>query len=290
MLRNSFLIPRNDANYTFNMKKTLLLSLLLFSIFCFSQKNWDIRFYNETSGKEILIFADNEEIMPMSAKFDFKLDNLISTLSNNEIIVIPAKAKKILIAKLTPIKPNAGNKFSYNNTYNFGNALQEDYDKDYIYYLPFEKGKTQRIYQGYNGKFSHQNTNALDFDLKIGDKIFAAREGIVVDVVKNNTKSCPDISCAKFNNKIIIMHRDGTFADYAHLKYNGSEVNIGDEIEKGQLIGYSGNTGFSNGPHLHFSVFINRINGDRTYLKTKFRTSVSEATLLEENKSYPKNY
>lgn len=256
----------------------------------FPQQKWNIHFYHEVIKKEVYIFADNNEVMPMSAKLNFTLRNLTSDYVDNTITVIPAKTNKFLIAKLTVIQPNSSNSFSYTNTYNFGNALQENFDQEYIYSLPFEKGNTQLVFQGYNGKFSHQNADALDFNLKIGDKIFASREGIVTEVVKKNTQSCPNISCAKLNNKVLIMHSDGTFAEYAHLKYNGTELNVGDKIEKNQFIGYSGNTGFSSGPHLHFAVFINRITGDRTYIKTHFKTSESEKTLLEEGKNYTKNY
>ena len=272
------------------MKKLFLLSFLLLQTFLFAQEKWDIQFYNEVVGHEVYILADNKEEMPMSAKFSFKLSNLTSTLPNDEIVVIPAKSTKFVIAKLTPIKLNQANSFSYSNSYNFGNALQETFDDDYVYSLPFEKGKTQSIFQGYNGKFSHQNEFSLDFDLKIGSPILVAREGIVVEVANNNTKSCPDISCAKFNNRVLIMHSDGTFADYSHLKYHGAVVKKGDVVERNQLIGYSGSTGFASGPHLHFVVFINRIDGKRTSIKTKFKTSESEATLLEERKSYTKNY
>jgi hypothetical protein len=52
---------------------------------------------------------------------------------------------------------------------------------------------------------------------------------------------------------------DGTFAAYIHLVQNGSVVNEGDVVTEGQLIGYSGNTGNSSGPHLHFHVW-------RTYI------------------------
>lgn len=272
------------------MKSTFLFLFLFLQTFLFSQEKWDIQFYNEIVDREVFIFADNQEEMPMSAQFVFQLKNLKCSLSNDEIVVIPPKTKKFLIAKLVPIKPNEANSFSYTNTYNYGNSVQEKFDDDYIYSLPFETGKTQSIFQGYDGHFSHQNEFALDFDLKMGSEILAAREGIVVQVFNDFTRNCPDISCAKYNNKIVIMHSDGTFADYSHLKYHGSLVKKGDHVKKDEPIGYSGNTGFSSGPHLHFALFINRIDGKRTFIKTKFKTSESDGTLLEEGKSYTKNY
>ena len=272
------------------MKRLFLFAFLLIQTLLFCQEKWDFQLYNEVVNREVYIYANNEENLPISAHFQFKLKNLTCTLPNNEIIVIPPKTRKFLIAKLAPIKTTESNSFSYSNSYNFGNALQETFDDDYIYSLPFEKGRTQLIYQGYNGKFSHQNEFALDFNLKMGAPILAAREGIAVLVISNNTSTCPDISCAKYNNKIVIMHSDGTFADYSHLRFQGAAVKKGDYIRTNQLIGYSGNTGFSSGPHLHFSVFINRITGKRTFIKTKFKTSESNATLLEEGKNYTKNY
>ena len=272
------------------MQRIFVLLFLLIQTTFYSQEKWDIQFYNEVIDREVFIFADNQEFMPISAQFNFTLKNLSCTYNNDEIIVIPAQTKKFLVAKLAPIKTNEGNSFSYTNRYNYGNAVQENFDADYIYSLPYGKGKTQSIFQGYNGRFSHQNEFALDFDLKMGSAILAARDGIVVTVVNNFNQSCPTISCAKYNNKIVIMHSDGTFADYSHLKYHGAKVKKGEFVKKDQLIGYSGSTGFSSGPHLHFAVFINRIDGKRTFIETKFKTSESEATLLEEGVHYTKNY
>jgi murein DD-endopeptidase MepM/ murein hydrolase activator NlpD len=55
-------------------------------------------------------------------------------------------------------------------------------------------------------------------------------------------------------NLITIQHKDGTLGSYIHLDYKGVLVKVGDHVERGQLIGYSGLTGFTRGPHLHFVV------------------------------------
>lgn len=287
-------------NITLNKRSTLLclnfskrllsLIFILVAFQGFAQQKWDIKFYNEINGREVEIYADNNEFMPMSAVFEFTLSNMTSSLANGHTVFIPPLTKKFLVSRVTVNKPNSGNSFSYTNTYNFGDVTASAHDDSYIYWLPFETGKTKLIFQGYNGKFSHQGAAALDFSLEMGDKVSAARDGLVVAVEQSNNRNCPDISCARFNNNILILHSDGSFADYSHLKQYGSVVKPGQKVTRGQHIGYSGNTGFSNGPHLHFSVFHNTIDGKRKYIKTRFRTTARDAEILEEKKSYHKNY
>ncbi len=55
-------------------------------------------------------------------------------------------------------------------------------------------------------------------------------------------------------NNIIIEHNNGIYTCYSHLTINGVEVNVGDIVHKGQVIGYIGQTGDSYGAHLHFEV------------------------------------
>jgi murein DD-endopeptidase MepM/ murein hydrolase activator NlpD len=60
------------------------------------------------------------------------------------------------------------------------------------------------------------------------------------------------------SNSIRILHDDGSMAVYAHLQVGRAQVYVGMRVQAGQLIAYSGNTGFSSGPHLHFAVQVNQ--------------------------------
>src|SRR5690606_27082696 len=131
---------------------------------------------------------------------------------------------------------------------------------------------------------------ALDFKMPVGTEISAIRDGIVVEIIQSNKRNCSTEDCKKFNNYILIYHSDGTFAQYMHIKQNGSKVKIGDKIEQGQVIGYSGNVGWSTGPHLHLVVFIPKINGIKT-IATKFLINKGkESEYLKEKVKYKRNY
>ena len=88
-----------------------------------------------------------------------------------------------------------------------------------------------------------------------------------------------------YGNFIKIYHGDGTIGSYVHLKRNGSIVEKGDKIEKGQLIGFSGNTGWSSGPHLHFMVAQNKDFQNIT-LPIKFLNYKQELFIPTESNSY----
>ena len=123
-----------------------------------------------------------------------------------------------------------------------------------VYMLPFEKGKSVFVVQGYESMFSHKGDYAIDFKVKQGTKILAAREGLVVFVRENNTTGGISKKYVGKGNGITIKHKDGTYAHYWHLQHNGALVGIGDAVQQGQVIGLSGSTGFSAFPHLHFEV------------------------------------
>ena len=76
-----------------------------------------------------------------------------------------------------------------------------------------------------------------------------------MDIKEDSDKVGYSQEFAKHGNFVAIEHRDGTFATYYHLKKDGVLVRIGESVDRGDQLGYSGNTGYSSGPHLHFQVY-----------------------------------
>lgn len=153
----------------------------------------------------------------------------------------------------------------------------------YVYELPFKEGTSHKVVQGYGGMFSHKNKAALDFDVPEGTPVYAAREGVVYAHKDNSNEGGP-FTNEKKANYIIIKHNDGSFGCYWHLKQKGVVVKKG-FVSKGQLIGYSGKTGFTLLPHLHFAVK-SKLNYDMdSFVKTKFRTTKG-IQLLKSGETY----
>ena len=154
----------------------------------------------------------------------------------------------------------------------------------YIYNLPFSEGSSHKVIQGYGGWFSHKGISAIDFHMPVATPVYAAREGFVYSYKDDGKKGGLLPGYKKEANYIIIKHPDGSFGCYWHLQYKGVITKKG-IVQKGQLIGYSGSTGFVLGPHLHFSVK-NTLNYNRnSFVRTKFKTTKG-VLILERGKTY----
>jgi murein DD-endopeptidase MepM/ murein hydrolase activator NlpD len=141
----------------------------------------------------------------------------------------------------------------------------------HVYSLPFAKGTKHKIAQGYGGLFSHQNIAALDFDMPEGTPVHAARGGVIYGYKDDSNEGGPFSKYKNKANYIMIKHDDGSFGCYWHLKKNGVVVKKG-AVAQGQLIGYSGATGFTLQPHLHFSVKRVLNYHKNSFVRTKFST------------------
>lgn len=144
-------------------------------------------------------------------------------------------------------------------------------DTSYVYALPYEDGRSYRMIQGYFSHFSHRERAALDFKMKRGSKICAAREGVVVRVKEDGDRGGWNKKYRPYGNNIVIEHQDGTRAGYWHLQKDGALVNVGDTVARGQVIALSGKTGYAAVPHLHFMVWRSDASGWQQ-VPTRFET------------------
>lgn len=150
----------------------------------------------------------------------------------------------------------APSRFSYTYRVQLGDPRSARNDPSIRYALPFQKGTSRFVMQGYNGTFTHQNIFALDFEMPEGTLVCAAREGVVVALKNDGTKGGLQKELQDQANQVTIYQADGTYAVYVHLKYLGTLVKIGDGVTVGEPIGLSGNTGYTSAPHLHFAVYL----------------------------------
>lgn len=129
------------------------------------------------------------------------------------------------------------------------------------YSLPVDENSRWELGQEFNGEYSHndeQNRYAVDFIVPEGTAVLAARAGIVMETMGSYDRGGQNAKVyASRANFIRVLHDDGSMALYAHLKASGVLVSPGERVGLGDVIGYSGNTGFSSGPHLHFVLQIN---------------------------------
>ena len=142
----------------------------------------------------------------------------------------------------------------------------------YVYDLPYPKGISYPMVQGYYTQFTHKRRAAVDFKMPIGSVITAARGGVVVRLKKDGQQGGIKKTNRPHANFVIIQHADSSRAGYWHIKHDGVLVNVGDTVTTGQKIALSGNTGYTYFPHLHFIVWSFDRNGRFKQIPTRFRT------------------
>ncbi|WP_299609159.1 M23 family metallopeptidase [uncultured Aquimarina sp.] len=267
-MKNSFIISINKKILFINVALFLLIPFVTFS---FDKINFSITSENHANG--IHLYAANKEVIPVSVKIQYtQFINVESTRGLDVVYVIPANSPRYLITTLMTIDNSRKSSIKYRYSYQLGNHYAKQHDFNVLYHLPFENKGEVRYTQGYHGKTTHENSNAIDFAMPVNSGILAARGGIVAAVEERFSKNCYMVECVKYNNYIFIYHNDGTFGKYLHIKKDGSIVKKGDIVKAGQHIGYSGNTGYSSGPHLHFEVAFNRLGEPDETIKTAFLT------------------
>lgn len=198
----------------------------------------------------------NKVACPVRLKINTNFADPNNRYATQSPIVVPPYDTLYLKFEKPGLSEKPKNYFSFKGS-EIGNPAEVDTDTATHYTYPFPKGWWYKIIQGYNGSYSHNSDYsryAIDFALAVGDTVCAARDGIVVGLIKDYKVGGKDRKYRDYANFITLYHNDGTFSQYVHLKHNGVLVALGDTVKSSQPIGLSGMTGFTSTPHLHFNT------------------------------------
>lgn len=229
-----------------------------------------IRLSRESDGQGDVIYAHNDYMGPVEVMVRFIsaenvdiVDTAIFMAGDHDDVrnyILPRSGKQAVFA-VKPTKFSRPSRYKFTYRYLPGDPRATP-DDQFNYLAPIAPGARFPITQAFNGPFSHQgrhNRYAVDIAMPVETPIHCARTGMVMEVMddyfwagKNLTYYGPR------SNLIRILHDDGTMALYAHLWRGSAVVKAGQRVNAGEMIARSGNTGYSSGPHLHFSVLINQ--------------------------------
>lgn len=137
-------------------------------------------------------------------------------------------------------------KVSFNEIQGFYNNNQERL-KHVPAIRPLEgillSGYGMRVHPVFKYKRMH---DGIDFRAEIGTDLFATGNGVIKYASRNGN----------YGNLLVIDHGFGFETRYAHLSGFADGIRVGSEVKRGDIVAYSGNTGLTNGPHLHYEVHL----------------------------------
>ncbi|WP_224483862.1 M23 family metallopeptidase [Robertkochia aurantiaca] len=186
----------------------------------------------------LLLRAASRSLIPVQIYFHGRINGN----QLNSFLLMPGDSLRLLAVPAVKSDTIFKKRFrdSVRVSYYFGHRSLIDPDLDHLYRLPFKRGKKYEVSQSFNGKSSHfseKSKYAVDFQLDVGEPVYAARSGMVFKVIDWFTKQGGE-ELKYAANKIVIRHDDGTMASYVHLDYRGSFVKEGDWVEEGEKIGF----------------------------------------------------
>ena len=211
-------------------------------------------FVNRTGSGEAM---DVRNDMDVPVEVVLRLTHMVNVAGVGKGVVretVPARTR-MRIATLR--KRQSGYPLMYQQSFSYSMIYSPEPGKKgsvggHAYALPW-KGGPFRISQGAGGDFSHNSPKgryAVDVAMPVGTPIVAARAGTVVKARDGQHGRLPDPA----GNYVRVRHADGSHSAYLHLKRGSVHVKAGQQVKVGSLLGQSGNTGRSTGPHLHFVV------------------------------------
>ena len=187
------------------------------------------------------------------------LDNAVLKVDMPDRVTLnPLESRQITIIHNVDLLHRGLADFSYHASVGDVAAIP---DRGYVYAWPLAEKHRSRISQMPGGPTHREafSQYAIDIAVTEGTPVIAARAGVVVFLEDRYFESGFDRDEYKDKaNHVRVLHEDGSMATYAHLSPDSVDLEPGQRVAVGDVLGRSGNTGYSSGPHLHFAILANR--------------------------------
>lgn len=204
------------------------------------------------------LYVVNQNQAPVEVRFSLTRRDNVDVPAIPEQWIVPAKGT-LKLAELQPRVAGAPMNYDYTMRWQLGDPRATP-SASHVYLPPLPPQGVFSVSQGFGGSLSHNTPGsryAVDIGMPIGTGIRAARAGSVVSVQDRHGPGGNSVAYRSRTNSVYILHDDGTFAVYAHLRQGSALVRPGQRVQAGQIIAQSGNSGYTTGPHLHFAILRN---------------------------------
>ncbi|PJJ60507.1 M23 family metallopeptidase [Hymenobacter chitinivorans] len=231
-------------------------------------------------GSTVLV-ATNRGFAPCTIFLEAELLHMTSDVALPAKIVVFPSPKPQVIAHFTPQEQYLTRTYTYWYGAQLGICNGKKPDTTFIYRLPLPTGTTSTILQArtVDSTYSKPWSHAVIFRLPENTPVCAARAGVVTDVRQDSDKSGG--RGRRYDaNMIVVFHDDGTYAVYTHFRQNGAAVQAGQRVNEGDVLGFSGNTGWVKEPCLGFNVQYSA-EPDPRMVPTLFQTTTSPGLYLK---------
>ena len=217
----------------------------------------EVRLFERSTADGVALIAQNTYYAPVQIAFRVRaIENVSGDTPRSGLEVLPARGDKELVVVSRAVDDI---ELRFESDFEFlPGEPGVEHRPAQPYRLPYALSTAVRVSQAYPATRTHMDPSsehAVDFVMPIGTDVFAARDGVVIEVASDFFESGTNIQVDGPRANIVrVLHDDGTMALYVHLNWNTIRVVPGQRVRRGEYLADSGNTGFSTGPHLHFVV------------------------------------
>jgi murein DD-endopeptidase MepM/ murein hydrolase activator NlpD len=217
----------------------------------------EVRLYQRARSNGIALLAQNTYFAPVQIAFQLRaIENVSADTPRRGLHVLPPRSETEIVVVEKSVE-HVELRFESDFEFLPGEPGAEHLP-DLPYRLPYALSTAVRVSQAYPDATTHMDPasqHAVDFVMPIGTDVFAARDGVVIEVASDFFETGTSMAVDGPRANIVrVLHADGTMALYVHLNWNTIRVVPGQRVRRGEYLADSGNTGFSTGPHLHFVV------------------------------------